>query len=563
MLRWTPLLVILLMLGPIAAGLIGVILPAIGILPVLGGVVPTMKWFGVALATPGFGQSVWTSLWIGLAATATALAIVTLFLASWWGTRPFTVVARLTAPLLAVPHAAVAFGLAFLVLPSGWIVRLISPWATGFVRPPDWLIVNDPTGFTLYFGLVIKEVPFLFLMALAALSQVGAPQRFRTARMLGYGRVWGWLSVVFPPVYAQIRLPVYAVIAFAGSVVDMAMIIGPLTPPTLAVQVLRLSNDPDLNMKFAASAAALVQLGVTVFSLFVWWCGERLVARLGRHLCAGGARMARDGAWRALGVALMGLPAFFITFGLVALGLASLSRVWRFPDALPTQFTLAHWARVLPGLAEPLFNTVVIGTFATTIALVLCLASLENGYRRHLNLRGRALRLIYVPLIMPQIAFILGLLIVVLWIGAEGSLWAVTFTHLVFVLPYVYLSLAAPYQNFDPRYLRVAAALGKSPWRAFFTIRVPMMLRPILVAAALGFAISVAQYLPTILIGGGRVPTVTTEAVALASGGDRRLIGVVALVQTLLVVIGFAFSIIVPSVLFRHRREMQVSEHHQ
>ena len=30
-------------------------------------------------------------------------------------------------PLLAVPHLALAVGLAFLIAPSGWLVRLIAP----------------------------------------------------------------------------------------------------------------------------------------------------------------------------------------------------------------------------------------------------------------------------------------------------------------------------------------------------------------------------------------------------------------------------------------------------
>ena len=77
---------------------------------------------------------------------------------------------------------------------------------------------------------------------------------------------------------------------------------------------------------------------------------------------------------------------------------------------------------------------------------------------------------------------------------------------------------------------------------------------PVLTAAALGFAISVGLYLPTLLIGAGRWPTVTTEAVALASGGDPRLIGAAALVQALLPFLGFAVAAIVPAILFRHRR---------
>jgi len=36
-----------------------------------------------------------------------------------------------------------------------------------------------------------------------------------------------------------------------------------------------------------------------------------------------------------------------------------------------------------------------------------------------------------------------------------------------------------------------------------------------------GFAVSVAQYLSTLYVGAGRLRTVTTEAVTLASGAQR------------------------------------------
>jgi putative thiamine transport system permease protein len=86
-----------------------------------------------------------------------------------------------------------------------------------------------------------------------------------------------------------------------------------------------------------------------------------------------------------------------------------------------------------------------------------------------------------------------------------------------------------------------------------------MLIRPVLTATALGFAISVALYLPTLLIGAGRWPTVTTEAVALASGGDPRLIGATALVQALLPFLGFAFAAVVPALIFRNRRLMRAA----
>ena len=65
------------------------------------------------------------------------------------------------------------------------------------------------------------------------------------------------------------------------------------------------------------------------------------------------------------------------------------------------------------------------------------------------------------------------------------------------------------------------------------------------------------QYLATQLLGAGRLPTVTTEAVALASGDDRRVIGVWALTQALLPALGFGFAIVLPRLLWRNRRQMR------
>ena len=59
------------------------------------------------------------------------------------------------------------------------------------------------------------------------------------------------------------------------------------------------------------------------------------------------------------------------------------------------------------------------------------------------------------------------------------------------------------------------------------------------VAVAVGFAVSVAQYLPTLFAGAGRYATITTEAVTLASGANRRIIGVYAVAQAALPLLGF------------------------
>ncbi|HBM27517.1 MAG TPA: ABC transporter permease, partial [Halomonas sp.] len=61
--------------------------------------------------------------------------------------------------------------------------------------------------------------------------------------------------------------------------------------------------------------------------------------------------------------------------------------------------------------------------------------------------------------------------------------------HLLFVLPYVYLSLAEAYRRLDPRWLYIAQSLGVSRRRAFWRVRLPLLLAPLLTAVAVGLAV--------------------------------------------------------------------------
>ena len=83
-----------------------------------------------------------------------------------------------------------------------------------------------------------------------------------------------------------------------------------------------------------------------------------------------------------------------------------------------------------------------------------------------------------------------------------------------------------------------------------------MLLAPVLTALAVGVAVSVGQYLPSLMLGGGRVETLTTEALALASGGNRRLIGATALLQMVLPAMAFALALALPRLVYANRRAM-------
>lgn len=551
LLRQAPRLTLILLTLPVAAGFLGTLMPAFW---------HDARGFHALWAWNGLPRAFWLSLSTGVMATAGSLLITLIIVAGLYGSRGFSVIQHLLAPLLSVPHAAAALGLAFLISPSGWIARLFSPWATGWQVPPDLLILNDPWGLSLTFGLIAKEVPFLLLMAIAALPQTDAQRRLLAAQSLGAGRVSGFIVGVLPALYAQLRLPVYAVLAYSMTAVDMAMILGPTLPHTLSVQIVIWMMDPTLSHQSTAAAAALVQLLTVLGALLLWRLAETLLHRLLVRWAEAGLRAPwADGIARRIGAALGLFLAGALFLALGGMALWSVAGLWGFPDPLPESLTLKTWIRSAPDLIESGEMTLRIALLATLAALMLVLACLEAEHRFGLVPGARALWILYLPLLVPQVAFLPGVQVVLLRAGADGTWLAVAAAHLIFVLPYVFLSLAPAFRAWDPRIALAGAALGAPPWRVFVRLRLPMLLRPILTAGAVGIAVSIGQYLPSLLIGGGRIETLTTEAVALSSGGNRRLIGAYALLQMLMPAMCFGLALMVPALAFRNRHGLRVA----
>src|SRR3546814_6970862 len=97
------------------------------------------------LEQPGLGESLRLTLVSGFLATLVTFTLTVLLLATCHGGRLPIALRAAMAPLIAVPHAAVALGLAFLIAPSGWLVRLGSPRAPGWELPPDLAAVEVTT----------------------------------------------------------------------------------------------------------------------------------------------------------------------------------------------------------------------------------------------------------------------------------------------------------------------------------------------------------------------------------------------------------------------------------
>ncbi|HSP23905.1 MAG TPA: ABC transporter permease, partial [Saliniramus sp.] len=182
MLRFAPFLTLLVFLAPIGAGLLGTLLPAFGYLPVLGSSEFSLDPWRALFDYPGFGTALALTLGVGFGASVISFLLAVGFCAMMVETRFVRRLQSVLPPLLATPPVAIAIGFAVLVAPSGLLVRMISPWATGWDRPPAIATINDAYGISVIAGLVLKETAYLVLMILGAGGQASVKALLQAAR---------------------------------------------------------------------------------------------------------------------------------------------------------------------------------------------------------------------------------------------------------------------------------------------------------------------------------------------------------------------------------------------
>ena len=481
------------------------------------------------------------SLWTGLVSTALATLATAWLLSLNTASKQQQGLSHKLGFMLAVPHAAFAMGLVLLIAPSGWLLRALSPWATGLNAPPPWPTTQDPWGLGLITVLALKETPFLLWAALTHLQRPDVALRLdgelQLAATLGYEPKAAWWRVVWPQLLTRLGAPLLAVLAYGLTVVDVALVMGPTTPPTLAVLSWQWLQDASALQNAQGAAAAWTLAGAAVVCATVAWAA--LNAPLWRHRRTRGAPGLRAWVFNAKpnpGRDASSMLAAVYLAVLAALLLGSLTGTWPFPDLLPTRWSLAAWHSVRDS-AGTVWTTLWLATAGAACALLWVVAWLELA---PLQWQRRMQSLAYAPLVLPGLLWVIGLHRLALHWGLDATATGLWLAHTLACLPYVLLSTVGAYGGFDKRYAQLAASLGHGPWHFLLRVKWPLLRATLAWGFAVGFSVSVAQYLPTLYVGAGRFATVTTEAVTLAAGGQRSLMAAFAWLQWLLPVAVFA-----------------------
>lgn len=226
---------------------------------------------------------------------------------------------------------------------------------------------------------------------------------------------------------------------------------------------------------------------------------------------------------------------FVFVAPLVILGVGAVAERWFFPAVLPGSIDAGGARRLIAAdrTVDALLAGLSVSGTVTVAAVLLAWPAARALADRELRGRGLVLALLFLPSLLPAVGLAMGIDVALLRVGLAGHFSGVVLAHLVPCIPYGTAVLSAVFLRHDPRSEDQAAVLGASPWQRFRLVTFPQVRSGVAVAAVLVFLVSWSQYLLTLLVGSGRVVTLTVLLFAALAGGNPNTIGTLAILTAL------------------------------
>ena len=215
------------------------------------------------------------------------------------------------------------------------------------------------------------------------------------------------------------------------------------------------------------------------------------------------------------------------------LAILTVSKYWPYPALLPESVSLEYYSDVFAQNRQTLMAVItsaVLGFFVTLLSLAIAIPAGKAIACYDFRGKGVAKILVLVPLIVPSVAVITGIHISMIKLGLTGTFLGVALVQTLFALPYAIRIMINVFEITGNQLEQQASVLGAGAVMVFRRVTLPRIMPGILSAGALSFTVSIAQYITTFMIGGGKIITVTMLIVPYMQSGQHHIAAVYSVV---------------------------------
>jgi putative spermidine/putrescine transport system permease protein len=245
--------------------------------------------------------------------------------------------------------------------------------------------------------------------------------------------------------------------------------------------------------------------------------------------------VARGIGRRALEAVLVVSLLVFMVGPIVWLGLRAFSGLWRYPQLLPTQWTVNGWRQVFddPNLSHSMKLSFEFAPVVTIVSAVICLPAAYAFSRYKFPGRRFLLISLFAVNAFPKIGLYISMAGVFYSLNLISTFAGVVIVQLIGTIVFMTWIPAAAFSAI-PRSLEEAARdVGAGPLRVFFRVTFPLAAPAIFVAMILSFLASFDEAQGTFLVGVPKYITMPTEMYTLVLNYPEQVAAVFALLLAL------------------------------
>ncbi|MDZ4134829.1 MAG: ABC transporter permease [Paracoccaceae bacterium] len=165
-----------------------------------------------------------------------------------------------------------------------------------------------------------------------------------------------------------------------------------------------------------------------------------------------------------------------------------------------TRWFVQMWAQ--PALSIAVKNSLFIATSAAVISTILGVFAARASTRYRFPFKAGIMGLIMLPLVLPEIIVAVSLLVVLLGLGVNLTLFTVILGHVLICTPFTIAILSSAFQSLDQSLEEAAYDLGESAASTFRLIILPLVMPGIISSLLISFTISLDEFIIAFFLAG-------------------------------------------------------------
>ena len=147
-------------------------------------------------------------------------------------------------------------------------------------------------------------------------------------------------------------------------------------------------------------------------------------------------------------------------------------------------------------------NSLIIAGVATFISTIIGTTAALAIEKYRFRIRTAMTRVLYLPLIIPDIVLAIALLTFYVQVKFPRGLTSVILAHVVFNIAYVTIVVRVRLEGYDDTIEEAALDLGANRWQTFWRITFPLIAPGIIGGALLAFTLSIDDFVITFFTAG-------------------------------------------------------------